>query len=107
MSVRSNIEFELLVEDGERIDIVFGPPGKELACFVPDGMEWKQINYGQGEGQININGNEWGIYYSVNGGISIILHDGEVDYSEALALVEKIKNKVFGERTVKIEHRSE
>lgn len=34
----------------------------DLACIIPPDANGKVLNYGQGEGQVMINGKVWGIY---------------------------------------------
>jgi len=92
------MKFELVFE-AEEFDISYGEQGRELSCFIPEGMSWRQLNYGQGEGQVEIDGNEWGFYYSDSGGICVVLHKGEAQHGSALEFVEKVKDKIFGERS--------
>jgi hypothetical protein len=73
--------------------------GGALACFIPAGIEWKQINYGQGEGQVEIGGCEWGFYYTsrykcsslaAGWGIVVQLEVGDFSANAALELVQRI-----------------
>ena len=69
---------------------------RELECFIPDGIEWHQINYGQGEGQVEIEGCEWGFYYGEHGEITVVLHVGQADASAALNFVHNVAHRVSG-----------
>lgn len=67
-----------------------GPQGSELAGYIPAGTAWKQLNYGQGEGQVEIGGCEWGFYQTGGGELAIYLHTGECSATEALDFVCRI-----------------
>jgi hypothetical protein len=58
------VRFLIRRERGSLSDLVLqsGPPGRELAAYIPDDIVWRQLNYGQGEGQAGIDGREWGFY---------------------------------------------
>lgn len=72
----------------------YGPSGSELSCFIPTGTTWKQLNYGQGEGQVEISGCEWGFYYTdESNALAIYLHVGECPAHEAFDLVRRIAEK--------------
>ena len=88
------MRFEIKANSHEKLDVPLGPRGLELNGFLPNSCEWEQINYGQGEGQVIVDGNEWGFYYSSSGGISVILHVGIVSLSEATAFVDAVAAKI-------------
>jgi hypothetical protein len=67
-----------------------GPRGSELVGYVPPGVEWKQMNYGQGEGQLEIGGCEWGFYQHSDYELAIALHVGEFAAPAAFNLVHRI-----------------
>src|SRR5262249_7259580 len=77
-----------------------GPPGKELQGYIPDGVKWKQLNYGQREGQVEIDGREWGIYVESlsQNALAIALHSGEVRIEAALEFVQRVAEKTCGDR---------
>ena len=75
----------------------YGERSFELSCFIPDGYSWEQVNYGQGEGQVLINGNEWGFYFGDNGVLSVVLHDGSVPLSDGIIFIKSVVQKVFQE----------
>ena len=71
------------------------PNRRELGCFVPAGYEWKQLNYGQGEGQVEIAGCEWGFYIYSASALSVYLHVGRVDMAYAVDFIEAVARKIF------------
>jgi hypothetical protein len=77
-------------------NVALVPRGRELACYVPEGLEWRQINYGQGEGQVGVGGREWGFYLSRAGEMKVVLHSGQLTVEEAIAFVKSVAKKVVG-----------
>jgi hypothetical protein len=71
-----------------------GTTGEELACYIPPGIVWRQLGYGQGEGQVEIDGAEWGIYWSREGELSLILHSGRVELEAALTFVRGVASRI-------------
>jgi len=58
-------------------------------------MEWRQLNYGQGEGQVLIDGCEWGFYwFGVDAEFVIMLHDGEISLTKAVEFVQSVAQLV-------------
>jgi hypothetical protein len=55
------------------------------------------LNYGQGEGQVEIEGCEWGFYFDSNQSIGVYLHSGEIELSKVVEFVEKVKGRIFGD----------
>ena len=96
------MRFEIRERNGNIPDLTSGERGRELSCFVPGSYSWKQVNYGQGEGQVEIDSREWGFYYSERG-ISIILHDGEIELEEAKRFVNAVAEKIYSENTASVE----
>lgn len=47
-----------------------------LSVYFPAHRQCRQLNYGQGEGQVEIDGLEWGFYWNDPSDLSVILHDG-------------------------------
>lgn len=76
--------------------VQLGPEGRELACYVPDGIQWRQLNYGQGEGQVDIDGREWGFYWDGPTEMAVLLHDKAVDLEAAVDFVRRVAKKVAG-----------
>jgi len=79
-------------------EVVPGPPDRELAPYVPAGTPWRQVNYGQGEGQVEIDGREWGFYWFRPAELSVVLHAGEVGFEGAVGLVRRVAEQVAGPR---------
>lgn len=71
-----------------------GPVGEELACYIPPGIRWQQLNYGQGEGQVEIDGAEWGIYRSSESELSLILHTGRVELEAGFAFLRGVASVI-------------
>ena len=96
------MKFELVDREGFIPELTYGEPGREMQCFVPDGYEWQQTNYEQGEGQVLINGHRWGFYYAQEG-ISIVLESGVVTIGEATTFVQAVKEKIYGEKSREVQ----
>jgi hypothetical protein len=79
-----------------------GPRGSELIGYVPPGVKWKQMNYGQGEGQLEIGGCEWGFYQKSKHELVVALHVGEFAASAAFDLVNNIGNMLHGSEPFEI-----
>lgn len=94
ITIRSQMAFVIKFDSGKSLDIRLGPQGSELSCYVPSGVSWKQINYGQSEGQVEIEGREWGFYWQGPREFAVILHDGEIDAAKALTFVRAIAEKL-------------
>jgi len=73
-----------------------GPPGSELAGYIPAGTQWKQLNYGQGEGQVEMAGCEWGLYQTYCGALAIELHLGKCSAPAAFELVRRVAEATCG-----------
>ncbi len=91
------MKFELKEKNGFIPNLVYGNKGSELACFIPDGVPWTQANYGQGEGQVIIENNEWGFYFG-DDAISVVLHEGSLPFKEAYEFVSSVSEKIFLDR---------
>ena len=77
-------------------DIPMGPPGRQLGCYLPAGVEWQQLNYGQGEGQFEFAGQEWGIYQTVGGGLVLVLEFGRLAVEDGMAFARQVAETVSG-----------
>ena len=95
ISCRCDLAFVIRF-DGGVPKFSLGPPGHELACYVPDGVSWRQVNYGQGEGQVDIDGREWGFYLAYPDEVQIVLHDGEMKIDTAVAFVRDVASTLAG-----------
>jgi hypothetical protein len=94
------MRFVVRFDGGALPDYRPGPSGRELACYVPDGENWQQVNFGQREGQALVDGREWGFYLENPdaGELTVVLHDGDIAPGEALAFAERVAAKVAGGR---------
>ena len=63
---------------------------KGLSVFFPAGADCSELNYGQGEGQVLIDGHEWGFYYNEQGNLDVVLHSGDLSRDRAGLVVEQI-----------------
>ena len=79
-----------------------GPRGCELAGCIPAGIPWKQLNYGQGEGQVEIYDCEWGLYQTGYGELAVALHTGDCPATIAFDLVRRIAELTCGDRPFEI-----
>lgn len=70
--------------------------GRELAYFIPDHLEWTQLNYGQGEGQALIAGAEFGFYFPGGEGVAVRLHRGELEDGAFDSILHDIGEHLFG-----------
>jgi hypothetical protein len=61
---------------------------------MPVGTHWTQIGYGQGEGQVEVDGCEWGIYWNRQDEMSMTLHRGRVEAESALAFVREVVRRI-------------
>jgi hypothetical protein len=74
------------------------PRGSELVGYFPKGAAVKQLNYGQGEGQVEISGCEWGIYQTNNRDeLALVVHSGEISAMDAVAVVRQVAECTCGE----------
>jgi len=93
-----------LKEDSDYVpELCYGCVGEELKCFIPDDCQWKQISYGQGEGQVLIDNCVWGFYYTDNESISVVLHKGIINLDTACDFINKVKLKVYGDKCLSVQ----
>lgn len=93
------MKFKLKEKNGFFPDVLYGAPDVELGCFIPEGCSWAQVNYGQGEGQVIVDGVEWGFYYGDDDSLFIIMHEGDITYDEALKFVEQVSINLFKDKS--------
>jgi hypothetical protein len=65
-------------------------------------VAWRQINYGQGEGQVDVAGREWGIYQAEGGGLVLVLHSGELAAEQGLEFARRVADVVAGGTKVEL-----
>lgn len=66
----------------------------DLNLLIPDGVNGAAINYGQGEGQFEINGSVWGIYADRDGLYNLVFEEGELDFNEFISTAQSVIDKV-------------
>lgn len=57
---------------------------RDLSLFCPAGYACEQLDCRNGEGQVLIDGNEWGFYYKYSNALTVVLHEGNLSYIKAL-----------------------
>lgn len=88
------MKFCISPTDGDFPELGYPPSPNQLSIFFPVDYSCKQINYGQGEGQVLIEDCEWGFYYNDEGNLSVVLHDGELTELEAIAVIKAVCQKL-------------
>src|SRR4051812_43763603 len=79
------------------------PEPRQLECFIPPGVKWRQLSFAAGEGRVEIEGCQWGFDYNFNGELSVILQRGHIDTGAALEFVRRVAQHVsLGEVAVRI-----
>lgn len=81
---------------GEFVAPSTGPRGRELEYVLPADVEWEQVSYGQGEGQIRMLGCQWGISWEGPRKLSLEVESGQVPLDSVMAIVSRIGNRLFG-----------
>lgn len=81
--------FKLSCGDSSWEALDYGVP-RNLSLFFPEGSVCMQLNYGQGEGQVLIDGHEWGFYYNDGVHLDVVLHEGGLSVEEASRVVSRI-----------------
>lgn len=89
------MKFELVDRQGYLPDLNYGESGRELACFVPEDFEWQQVQFENGEGEVEIRGHVWRFYFTQEG-IGIKLMDGIVTFKEADLFLQAVKERIWG-----------
>lgn len=84
------MKFRIAPVEGLFPELDYPASPNELSLFFPAGHSCEQINYGQGEGQVLIDGMEWCFYYNDNGDLSVVLHEAGLSNAKATAVVEAI-----------------
>ncbi len=96
------MRFEIVDRQGYIPELHYGGPGRELAGFIPDGLEWTQLSYDNGGGQALIRGHRWGFYYAGEG-FSIVLESGVETIHDATLFVAQVRDKLFGENSHEVQ----
>lgn len=85
---------KLLLKNSE--DINFSCKA-DLAKAIPFGLSGKPLNYGQGEGQVEIEGTVWGFYIMPKNGYYMAFEEGVVDWEKIEKLVHAIADALTRE----------
>ena len=79
---------------------------EQLSQFIPVGLNGKPLNYGQGEGQMEIEGTVWGIYCNKNTYL-LQFEEGSLDWLTmqklVVAILENISEKFGREIKYRVE----
>jgi hypothetical protein len=100
----SETTFEVVCVSGRWPDMD-QPRDPELSLFFPRGSDCEQLNSGQGEGQVMIDGVEWGFYYNESGSLDVVLHGGGLSKEEAERVVRSVCEQLRRELGATFEHR--
>lgn len=78
---------KLLLNNSEDIEFLCKD---DLVKAIPFGMQGKPLNYGQGEGQIEIEGTVWGFYVGSGNNYYMIFEEGVMEWENIVKLVHAI-----------------
>jgi hypothetical protein len=67
---------------------------KDLSMIIPNSFNGKALNYGQGEGQVEIEGIIWGLYYGENNNYFLQYEEGFIDWNKFKDLFEAIIKQI-------------
>ena len=73
---------------------------EDLDALLPDGYSGKALNYGQGEGQIEISGSVWGFYVNLDSCYVLQYEEGDIlvsSFVEILSALEARIKDVYGD----------
>lgn len=66
----------------------------DLSKTIPKNYQGKPLNFGQGEGQVEIDGTVWGFYVSDSGDYCMQFEEGYLDWHSLNNLVESIVSAI-------------
>ncbi|MBW4693301.1 MAG: hypothetical protein KME27_16235 [Lyngbya sp. HA4199-MV5] len=85
---------KIIIEGCDDLDIC---SMEDLPKLIPSTLNGKPLNYGQGEGQIEIEGTVWDLYYSENDTYILQFEEGVIEWlmlqKIVSALMENISDK--------------
>ena len=84
------------IELGPGFDVEFDSPA-ELARLIPKRLGGKVLNYGQGEGQLQIDAGVWGFYVGDSGLYYLAFEEGTYEHATFLTLVRELTSHIEGE----------
>ena len=67
---------------------------EDLSKVIPDNCSGKPLNYGQCEGQVEINEAVWGFYVDASGMYHMAFEEGRLDWQALNTLVESIVSSI-------------
>ena len=80
----------MLINFSNTRDVNLGSLG-DLSKLIPTNRQGNALNYGQGEGQVQIDNTVWGFYVSNNGNYFMQYEEGVETWSTIQALVKEIE----------------
>ncbi|MCP3101814.1 hypothetical protein LZ198_23335 [Myxococcus sp. K15C18031901] len=96
---------------GDLASLDLGEWPTPLSVFFPEGSRCEQLNYGQGEGQVDIDGEEWGFYWSPHGSLRVVRHEGLRSVEQTQEVMTRIRarlaERLRGEVTFRLSSVSE
>ena len=82
---------KIVLFESENIDLT---SKGDLALFIPDHLNGKVLNYGQGEGQVEIEGTVWGLYVNTDNNYYFTFEEGFISWERFTSLVDEILAKL-------------
>jgi len=82
---------KLMLQNADNFEIL---SLEDLSRVIPDNLPGKPLNYGQGEGQVEINGTIWGFYVHEKSMYYMAFEEGKLDWHSLNTLVESIVSKI-------------
>jgi len=67
---------------------------EDLAIVIPENMQGKPLNFGQGEGQVEIEATVWGFYVNSNHQYYMVYEKGIEDWDSIQILASSIVNRI-------------
>lgn len=77
-------------------------PGRELDYLVPEGLEFQQLTYGQGEGEFLMSGYLLAVFWENPRRLIVEIDAEESDFEKAMELVRRIGQRVFDSPNIRI-----
>ena len=74
---------------------------EDLNKVIPDKLNGKALNYGQGEGQVEIENTVWGFYVNEDDDYYMAYEEGVVSFKELINIIDAIVIKINKEFKIK------